>query len=193
MAGSPLIVHGRLHAPYFIFLRCAGRYSDSDLLQRFGLADYRPRKGLPDRGRYAILAADGQWSLIADDWRYTLWHKPSTRPALVALAETCDVFACSVGDCDRSFDFVYYRDARLVRRFVVADPHFQGGVVVEDMGQPLPGEATAFQQSDEFTIVLGIANSLGIKTDFSERDLRAYAPPPGPVSLSFMRNSLFRS
>jgi hypothetical protein len=178
MAGSPLIVHGRLHAPYFIFLRCAGRYSDSDLLQRFGLADYRRRKGLPGFGRYVILAADSQWSLIADDWHYTLWHKPSTRPALAALAETCDVFAGSVGDCDHSFDFIYYRDARLVRRYVVADPHFQGGFVVENVGTPFPGEAAALRQSDELEIVLGIAKSLGIPTDFSEQDLRSYAPPP---------------
>jgi hypothetical protein len=189
---SPLIIHGSLHAPYFIFLRCAGRYSDSDLLQRFGLADYRPRKGLPDFGRYAILAADGQWSLIADDWHYTLWHKPATRPALAKLGETCDVFACSVGDCDRSFDFVYYRDAHLARRYVVADPHFRGGIVVENFGEPLPGEATAFQEADELKIVFGIANSLGIKADFSEGDLRVYAAP-GPVSLSCMWNSSSRS
>jgi hypothetical protein len=190
MAGSPLIVHGRLHAPYFIFLRCAGRYSDSDLLQNFGLADYRPRKGLPDFGRYAILAADGQWSLIADDWHYTLWHKPSTRPLLANLGETCELFACSVGECDRSFDFVYYRDARLVRRYVVADPHFQGGVVVENIGQPLPGESAAFQQSDELEIVLVIARSLGIPTDYSEHDLRIYSPPPPPGKYRAGLNSI---
>ena len=45
--------------------------------------------------------------MVADDWHYTLWHMPSTRPALQALGRGCDVFACSVGDCDRSFDFAY--------------------------------------------------------------------------------------
>jgi hypothetical protein len=91
--------------------------------------------------------------------------------------ESHDVFACSVGDCDRSFDFVYYRGSRLVRKYVVADPDFRGGVVVEDVGRPLPGEWAAFRQAGELSIVLGIAASLGIKTDYTERDVRVYAQP----------------
>jgi hypothetical protein len=176
---SSLIFHGELHAPYFIFLRCPDRYSGAELLRRFGLSDYRPCEGVPGLGRYAILADDGRWTLIADDWYYTLWHMRSTRPTLAALGKECDVFACSVGDCDRSFDFVYYRDSRLVRKYVVEDPHFQGGVVVEDIGEPLPGEAAAFAHSDELKIVLDIAASLDIKTEYTEQDLRLYAEP-GP-------------
>ena len=174
---TSLFVEGELHAPYFMFLRCAGRHSDADLLRRFELTSYRPTKSAPRLGRYAILADDGEWTMIADDWYYTLWHKQSTRPALAALAETCDVFACSVGDCDRSFDFVYYRDARLVRKYVVADPDFRGGSVVENVGEPLPDESAAFGQTDEVRIVLCVAASLGIKTDYSERDIRVYAAP----------------
>ena len=184
MTRSPLDVRGRLHAPYFIFLRCAGKNSDPDLLQWFGLADYQPAKGMPDVGRYVILGAAGEWSLVADDWYYTLWHKPLTRLVLAALGESCNVFACSVGDCDRSFDFVYYRDGRLVRRYVVADPHFQGGIVVEDVGEPLPGEAAVLRQSGEFEIVLAIASLLGIKTEYTEQDLRIYAAPRNRAGLS---------
>src|SRR4051812_29631299 len=108
-----LIIRGRLHAPYFIFVRGEGRYSDADLLRLFGLTAYRltnrPTK-LPRRlERHVILADDGPWVMVADDWYYTLWHMPSTRPAIQALGQSCDVFACSVGDCDHSFDFVYYR------------------------------------------------------------------------------------
>src|SRR5262249_33388438 len=77
-------------------------------------------------------------------WYYTLWHMRSTRPTLQALGRSCDVFACSIGDCDHSFDFVYYRGGRLVRQYVVEDPDFRGGRVVENTGEPLPGEAAAF-------------------------------------------------
>lgn len=173
---SDLFVHGELHSPYFIFLRCAGRHSDAELLHRFGLSRFRRTNAGPRFSSYVILADDGQWTLIADDWHYTLWHMPSTRPTLAALGEACDVFACSVGDCDLSFDFVYYHDSRLARRYVVEDPHFQGGAVVEDFGKPLPGESTAFKQSDHLKICLGIAASLGIKTDYTEGDIRVYAP-----------------
>jgi hypothetical protein len=84
---SSLFIDGELHAPHFIFLRCAGQYSDAELLGRFGLPTYRPTKEAPRLGRYAILADDGEWTMIADDWYYTLWHMPSTRPTLAALGE----------------------------------------------------------------------------------------------------------
>jgi hypothetical protein len=173
MADS-LFIHGQLHAPYFIFLRCAGRYSDMALLRQFGLSTYLPTKTTHRVDRYAILADDGQWILIADDWYYTLWHMPSTHSTLGMLAKTCDVFACCVADCDRSFDFVYYQDSRLVRRYVIDDTGFQGGRVVENVGSPLPDESTSFKQTDEVKIVLGIANSLDIKTDYTDRDIRIY-------------------
>jgi hypothetical protein len=179
-----LIIRGRLHAPYFIFVRGEGIYSDADLLHLFGLSAYRstshPAKSPRRLERHAILADDGLWTMIADDWYYTLWHMPSTRPALQTLGQSCDVFACSVGDCDHSFDFVYYRGGRLVRRYVVEDPDFRGGHVVENTGEPLPGEVAAFGGSDEMGIVLGIASSLGIRTDYAEGDLRVYAPLAEP-------------
>jgi hypothetical protein len=86
------------------------------------------------------------------------------------------VFACSVGDSDHSFDFVYYRGGRLVRRYVVED-HFRGAHVVEDFGEPLPGEVAAFKESDELGKVMAVAASLGIKTDYTDSDLRVYVPP----------------
>jgi hypothetical protein len=169
-------VQGSLHTPYFIFARCAGRYGDDQLLNRFDLGDYLPVTSIPPYGRYAILADDGRWVMIADDWFYTLWHKKTTRPAIEELASQCDVFACSVGDCDHSFDFVYYRNGRLVRKHVVADPDFRGGKVVENIGEPLAGEAAAFEKKDdELNIVLTIAGSLGIKTNYSEGEVRLYA------------------
>lgn len=167
---------GRLHAPYFIFVRGEGKYSDSDLLRLFGLSSYRPTK-LPRRlGRYAILAGDGPWTMIADDWYYTLWHMPSTRPALQELGRSCDVFAGSVGECDHSWDFVYYSGGHLVRRYVVADPDFRGGSVAENTGTPLCGETAAFAEEDELRIVLAVAASLGIRTDYTPQDIRLYAP-----------------
>lgn len=174
---SDLFVHGELHSPYFIFLKCAVRYCDGDLLLKFGLSGFHPTNAVPFGYNYAILADGGEWTLIADDWYYTLWHLPSTRTTIAAIGQTCDVFACSIGDCDRSFDFIYYRDSQLVRRYVVEDPHFQGGVVVADFGEPLPGEAAAFKQADQLKLVLAIAASLGIKTEFNERDIRVYAAP----------------
>jgi hypothetical protein len=167
--------HGELHAPYFIFVGCAGEYPDADLLRHFGLS-YQPAASTERRDRYAILADDGLWTLLADDLYHTLWHMASTRPAIAALSKRFDIFACSVGDCDRSFDFVYYQGGRLVREYVVRDPDFRGGVVVVNRGEPLLGEAAAFEETDEMRIVLRIADSLGIRTDYAENELRVYSP-----------------
>jgi hypothetical protein len=175
----PRFFGDQLHAPYFIFLRDGGSHSDLDLLRLFGLSTYQPSKPTNRRHRYVLFANKGPWTLIADDWWYTLWHMPSTRPTIATLGESCDVYACSVGDCDHSFDFVYYQNSRLVRQYVVVDPDFRSREVAENIGDPLPGESTAFQQFEATDIVLGIANALGIRTDFTEQEqltLRLYSP-----------------
>ncbi|MCP4359372.1 MAG: hypothetical protein GY796_15265 [Chloroflexi bacterium] len=116
--------------------------------------------------------------LLADNWYYSLWHNPSTRPTIEQLAASFDVFACSVGDCDDSFDFVYYQNAQLVRKYVVTDPHFRGGSVTEDVGKPFPAESDILANtSNQLTMVLKLASSLGIKTDYKDHDLRIYVPP----------------
>jgi hypothetical protein len=178
----PLFVCGQLHAPYFIFVRCAARCSDADVLRWFGLSTYCPTNSPRLHGRHAILADDGQWMMIADDWHYTLWHMPTTRPTLQKLARSYDVFAGSVGDCDDSFDFVYYQRGQLVRRYVVDDPDFRGGSVVEITGAQLLGEAAAFGETEQLKIVLSIAASLGIMTNYTEHDVRVYAPPTEPIA-----------
>lgn len=177
-----LFVSGRLHSPYFIFVRDEGNLSDADLLRLFGLAAYRPTRTPEHFGRHAVLANEGPWTMIADDWCYTLWHLRSTRPTLEELGRSYDLFAGSVGECDHSFDFVYYSGGRLARRYVVEDPEFRGGSVVEDAGAPLPGESAAFKEKDELNIVLGVAASLGIRTEYAAHEIRVYAPndEPGP-------------
>jgi hypothetical protein len=168
-----------LHVPYYIFLKCAGRCADADLLGRFGLANYRRVAAANSQQlrRHATFADAPPWTLLADDWYYTLWHSPTTRPALEELAEECDVFACSIGDCDRSFDFIYYKDRRLIRKYVVSDPHFRGRELVQNVGYPLPGESAALQHQDEAQVVQQIANNLGIRTRYAPSELRHYAPP----------------
>ena len=165
---------GLLHSPYFIFVRCSGKYSDADLLHRFGLTKYTRTGKILGSGPYALISDDSTWTMLADDWRYTLWHMESTRPAIAKLARSFDTYACSVGDCDHSFDFLYHRDGRLVRKYVVEDPDFHGGRVVENIGGTLPGESDAFKHEDETRIVLSIATSLGIQVPCDESHVRIY-------------------
>ena len=168
---------GSLYASYFIFIKCAGAYSDADMLLRFGLTDYQRVPAPLDFGPYVCLMEDSEWTHIADDWSYTLWHRPSTWETIAEIAKDHDVFACSIGDCDYSWQFVYYRHGRLLRKYVVDDPHYQkGGMLVEDFGIPLEGETEAKKQTDELGTVLTIAASLGIDVAHRTKEIRVYAP-----------------
>ena len=120
---TSLIINGQLHSPYFIFVRRPHEFADADLLTRFRLHNYERTESVAQLDRYAIVADAGTWTLLADDWHYTLWHMPTTGQTIEDLAATHDVFACSIGDIDQSFDFVYYRNAALVRKYVVSDPY----------------------------------------------------------------------
>ena len=96
----PRIRNGRIDAPYYIFVRCAGVYSDTDLLMKLGLHGYSPNRVESDLDRHVSVVESGEWILIADDWFYSLWHMKDVREAIVALAATHEVFTCSVGDID---------------------------------------------------------------------------------------------
>ncbi len=171
----PLLADGRLNSPYLIAVRADGSISDATLLQLFGLLDYERVAPARELHRHAILADGGGWTVLADDWYYTLWQRPTTRPTIASLGASWDVFAGSAGNNDRSFDFVHYSDGRLMRRYVV--PHYLGGAEEADEGDPLPGKAEALRAADEWQRVLGVARAVGVPTVYNERDVRVYAPP----------------
>ena len=51
--------------------------------------------------------------------------------------------------------------------------------VVNNIGEPLPAESDVFKSAnDELSIVLRLAESIGIKTEYEEADLRIYVAPP---------------
>jgi hypothetical protein len=158
-------------------MKDASLNSDEKLLQLFGLSSYQRSNSHPDFGRYAVFSNDGSWTLLADDWLYTLWNMKSTKGTITELARKFDVFACSVGDCDNAFDFVYYRDTRLIRRYAIAYPNFRDGIVTENVGDPLPEESNAFKESDPLITVLRIAASIGIGLDFEQYGIRIYVDP----------------
>jgi len=54
-----LLYDGRLHSPFFIFIRQPHPYSDSDLLTRFQLRAYRRSATVPAHKRHAIIAEAG--------------------------------------------------------------------------------------------------------------------------------------
>src|SRR3954470_17234866 len=171
---QPFIHRDHLHAPYFIFVQAVGIYSDLDLLRHLGVShvaqDFTPSRAT----KSVFVTQDREWMHVADDWSYTLWHADRTRTAIAGFAMRHDIFTCCVGDVDRSFNFAYYQNARLVRQYVVDATLYGERSVVIDEGSPLPGEAEAMQAHEGVDIVLAIAQSLGINVNHDIHDIRTY-------------------
>jgi hypothetical protein len=171
---QPFLRHHSLYSPYFIFVQAVGVYSDIVLLHQLGISsvvrDFTPAQ----LTRSVFVTEDQKWLHVADDWSYTLWYTTSVRAAIANLAMRHDIFACSIGDIDHSFDFTYYHDARLARHYCVEATSYEQRSVVTDVGKPLPYEVEAMQAGDEFDIVLTIAQALGINTRHDLQAIRTY-------------------
>src|SRR5690349_16902852 len=100
MMSQPLIHHHHLHAPYFIFVRSAGVYSDIELLHHLGVTNVSQDLTPSQATKSVFVTEDQQWAHVADDWSYTLWHAPNIRTAIAHLATRHDVFTCSIGDIE---------------------------------------------------------------------------------------------
>jgi hypothetical protein len=171
------IFEGQLHSPYFIFIECGGRYTDEELLDLLGIDGYVANPEPTFHERSLAITDDGRWTHVADDWSYSLWHSKKIRGLVAELGKVHNIFTCSVGDSDQSFDFAYYHASILRRRYVVDDRHYQGGSVTENYGTPLPGEDEALRDPSEMCKIMKIAASLGIQIDYTKLALRCYAKP----------------
>ncbi len=132
----------QLHTPFMIYIRSYNTLSDQDFMKLFGLQDYhKVSPPLSSVGSHVVFANDSEWTHIADDVRYTLWHSPKTAEAIAELSASYDVFRNSIGDIDDSFEFEYYQDGKLVRKFIFEHNVFKGTeIVTEDTGTKLLGE-----------------------------------------------------
>ena len=174
----PQIFNGHLHAPFFIYFRRTPRLTDEQILAQFGLTSHRYTTKLQLSSTYAVIADAGEWTLLADDWLYHLWHMPSTRRAIESLATTHDVFAWSVGDCDLSFEYCLYRNGTRVRQYIVDSPGFSDQVIRVNFGEILSFESELLSADLEITDKMNrFSTNLGINTIVTRDMLRVYAKP----------------
>lgn len=168
------IIDGLLHAPFFIFVQCHQKLSDQELLKKLNLLSYKKNHLLGIRSKKLYITHDNQWSHIADDWYYHLWHLKSLQGSILELSREYNIFTCSVGDCDHSFDFSLYEKGKAKRKYVVEDPDFNNPKETINLGAPLPGEVEAFKNDDEFKVIMALAKSLSINTNYKSLDIKTY-------------------
>lgn len=167
-------------SPYFIFIKEGYKISDETILKNLGLSGYElvtennERSNEIRNKRYLFLTEDKNWTYLMDDWFYTLWHNKEIRNRIKSLSKEFEIFTCSVGDCDDSFDFTYFKQGEIIRQYVVEDPKYKGGEVVKNFGIPFPVENTALRNKDLYTKVMTIAESFGIKMNHEKEKVRIY-------------------
>ncbi|MFN9972387.1 MAG: hypothetical protein ACK58T_21105, partial [Phycisphaerae bacterium] len=110
---------GRFHSPFRIFVRDLNASSYARWIDTFGLHKYNPIKPNSMQRQLAIVPLDG-WTMLADDWYYTLWHMPLTMQIIADAAKKNDIYYDVVGECDESYEFGYFRSGSLVRKVAVA-------------------------------------------------------------------------
>lgn len=138
----PFLKWGFLHTPFMIFVRSYNTLSDDDFMKALGLRDYQKMSPpLPDFTSHVVFANDTEWTHIADDDLYTLWYSPKTAEVIERYSKSYDIFRCSIGDIDESFEFEYYQNGSLIRKLDFKPGAFKNSkAVIVDIGTKLPGE-----------------------------------------------------
>ena len=79
------IVEGHIHAPYFIFIDGATKYSDNEVMAMLGIEGFAEDRKPRFPKHVVHLTDDGRWLHVVDDWYYTLWQSETTRDHLAEI------------------------------------------------------------------------------------------------------------
>jgi hypothetical protein len=169
---------GPLHAPSYVFVRCATGLSDVELLGALGVSVLvHPDPEMNHDPHLIKVVDDGAWTHVMGDYGYRLWGRIYDDPegTIGRLSERHDVFTCAIGDCDRSYDFALHQHGAPIRRRVVSSPNFSNRRVVTNWGARLPGENPWVRfWRDGLEIGLPIARAMGVDLDHRPRTVRTY-------------------
>ncbi|MFK7979869.1 MAG: hypothetical protein AB8G86_07805 [Saprospiraceae bacterium] len=179
-----LIRNNNFFAPYYIFIKKGNKLKEREFFERLELFDYNLTSDdwksddkilLDGKKRYLFLTESENWTHLMDDWMYTLWHDTNFKSNVTKLSKYFDIYCCSVGDVDESFDFKYFESGRLKREYIVEDPKFRGGEITKNFGIPFIGEEIALNKKEPLDKVLSIAKLVGINIEHQLDKIKCYA------------------
>lgn len=102
------------------------------------------------------------WKHLYDDFSYYLYNNPSIRDRIQALGSKFDMLWCSVGDCDESFEYLYYNNGAKRRELIVDSPSYRDRVIRTSIGEPFKFESDLFDKPSEIDLLEDIERGFGI-------------------------------
>jgi len=163
--------------PYFIFLKGLQDKSDTfimDLLELGPGISIETTKDTSWQKDALHVYRKRDWVHLMDNWWYTFWHSEALSKRVEVVGEMLEIFVCSRGDADESFDFKYFKEGKKIREYVVESPNYSDEIVKIDWGNPLPGEAEGLKQKDQLHRITHIAKSLGIRFPSALSEIQSY-------------------
>ena len=168
---------GGVHSPLFVFVRNDPVPSDSDILDAIGCDSYRPvARDSIHHQRHLVIGHTQEWTMVADDWSYTLWHAERQAQSIEAFARQVEeAFVCRWPDVDETFTFSLWRDGDCVRSYDLIQEGWTGPVRLEESGARLPieTEELALKSADER--LRAICGALGYVAADAVGTFRVYA------------------
>lgn len=174
------IVNNTLFAPFYIFIKFGYQVPDEVVIDKLGIKDYlvggtekhTPKEGF-DIWDFYITEVDN-WTHIMDE-NYELWADKNIRQSIEEIAlQGSEVFYCSFGDMDDAFDFVYYQNGLLRRKYVLEYTEKPTYTLTENIGKPLLNEETTLKLKDSWQKVTTLASSIGINLTHHPEHIKRY-------------------
>lgn len=160
------IINGMPSSPYYIFINGISGKSDLEILSLLNLEIVKEiylNNIIQDEENYIYLSRDENWVHLMDNLLYSHWYSKEFSNQIEKLGKKLEIFTCSVGDSDLSFDFKYYNNGKKVREYVVESPNYIDEILKLDIGIPIKGEQEGLKKDDQLERVLFIAQQLGVK------------------------------
>lgn len=171
------IAHKSINFPSYICIKGISEKSDLEVLKLLNITSditqaYNELTAAEDFDIF--VSRDDQWIHIIDNFFWMLNESEVVAKRIETLGEHYELYTCSVGDADLSFDFKYFKNGKLRREYVVKSPNFNNEVIAVNFGDALSGETEGLRKKDQIEKVLFIAQSLGIKIPTNFEKLTAY-------------------
>ena len=164
------------HSPFFIFINGLTKLNNIEILKFIGFDNVKEVYNIDSLkdDNCIYLSTSENWVNIMDNGAYELYYSKKFNDKITELSKTYNIFMCSVGECDKSFEFKFYNNSQLTRHLKVDSPKFDDQITAIDLGTPLKGEVPSNNIIDELEYVIKLANSLEIDIPTDSNKIKCY-------------------